>query len=103
MPRDTDSKSAQLYRMVMPGHVCPYGLKSKDLLERHGFEVEDHTLQTREDTDAFMEKHGVETTPQTFIGGERIGGSSTSTRPRKVSVRCRVPAADSVHGREWAS
>jgi len=74
MPRDTDSKSAQLYRMVMPGHVCPYGLKSKDLLERHGFEVEDHTLQTREDTDAFMEKHGVETTPQTFIGGERIGG-----------------------------
>lgn len=42
MPRDTDSKSAQLYRMVMPGHVCPYGLKSKDLLERQGFEVEDH-------------------------------------------------------------
>ena len=29
MPRDTDSKSAQLYRMVMPGHVCPYGPKSK--------------------------------------------------------------------------
>ncbi len=74
MPRDTDSKSAQLYRMVMPGHVCPYGLKSKDLLERQGFEVEDHPLDTREDTDAFMEKHGVETTPQTFIGDERIGG-----------------------------
>ena len=50
MPRDTDSKSAQLYRMVMPGHVCPYGLKSKDLLERQGFEVEDHPLDTREDS-----------------------------------------------------
>ena len=36
--------------------------------------VEDHPLDTREDTDAFMEKHGVETTPQTFIGDERIGG-----------------------------
>ena len=71
--RDTDSKSAQ-HRMVMPGHTCPYGLKSKDLLERQGFEVEDHPLDTREDTDAFMEKHGVETTPQTFIGDERIGG-----------------------------
>ncbi len=74
MPHVTNSKTAQLYRMVMPGHVCPYGLKSKDLLERQGFEVEDHPLDTREDTDAFMEKHGVETTPQTFIGDERIGG-----------------------------
>ncbi|MCC4297941.1 glutaredoxin, partial [Aurantimonas coralicida] len=26
--------SAVLYRMVMEEHVCPYGLKSKDLLER---------------------------------------------------------------------
>ncbi|KAA2312265.1 glutaredoxin [Pseudooceanicola sediminis] len=60
--------------MVMPGHLCPYGLKSKDLLERAGYEVEDHELTTREETDAFMEKHVVETTPQTWIGKERIGG-----------------------------
>ncbi|MBO0661966.1 glutaredoxin [Jiella sp. CQZ9-1] len=60
--------------MVMEKHVCPYGLKSKDLLEREGFEVEDHHLTTREETDAFKDKHGVETTPQTFIAGERIGG-----------------------------
>mgnify|MGYP002651579867 CR=1 FL=1 len=26
-------KHATLYRMVMPGHTCPYGLKSLDLLE----------------------------------------------------------------------
>ena len=68
------SKTAILYRMVMNDHTCPYGLKSKDLLEREGFEVEDHHLTTREDTDAFKEKHGVETTPQTFIDGNRIGG-----------------------------
>ena len=69
-----DNKVAKLYRMVMPGHLCPYGLKSKDLLEREGLEVEDHHLTTRDETDAFMKKHGVETTPQTFIDGERIGG-----------------------------
>ena len=70
----TQAQSATLYRMVMPGHLCPYGLKSKDLLERQGYEVEDHHLTTREETDAFMEEHGVETTPQTWIGEERIGG-----------------------------
>ncbi|MFD0858270.1 MauE/DoxX family redox-associated membrane protein [Roseovarius aquimarinus] len=73
MPKD-DAKTATLYRMVMPGHLCPFGLKSKDLLEREGFEVEDHPLTSREETDAFMERHGVETTPQTWIGDERIGG-----------------------------
>ena len=67
-------KQATLYRMVMPEHVCPYGLKTVDLLKREGFEIEDHHLETREETDAFKEKHGVKTTPQTFIAGERIGG-----------------------------
>lgn len=68
------SKSAILYRMVMPEHVCPYGLKSKWLLHRQGYAVEDHHLTTREKTDEFKAKHGVDTTPQTFIAGERIGG-----------------------------
>tara|TARA_R110002049_G_scaffold182652_2_gene350549 strand:+ start:1596 stop:2315 length:720 start_codon:yes stop_codon:yes gene_type:complete len=60
--------------MVMEEHVCPYGLKSKHLLEKEGFEVNDHHLETRVATDAFMEKHGVETTPQTFIDDQRVGG-----------------------------
>ncbi len=67
-------KKAVLYRMVMPDHVCPYGLKSKHLLESRGYEVEDHWLKTRAETDAFKAEHGVETTPQTFIAGSRIGG-----------------------------
>lgn len=70
----THQKKAILYRMVMEDHICPYGLKSKDLLERKGFNVEDHHLETREETDAFQKKHGVETTPQTWIDGKRIGG-----------------------------
>jgi glutaredoxin len=74
MPLDQNNQTAILYRMVMPDHLCPYGLKSKDLLERHGFTVEDHHLKTRDETEAFKSKHGVDTTPQTFIGGERIGG-----------------------------
>lgn len=67
-------KSATLYRMVMPEHTCPYGLKSLDLLKRHGYEVDDHHLTSRSDTDALKEKYEVDTTPQTFINGERIGG-----------------------------
>lgn len=74
MALDQPSKTAKLYRMVMPEHMCPYGLKSKDLLERQGFEVEDHHLETHEATEAFKREHGVATTPQTFIAGERIGG-----------------------------
>lgn len=67
-------KKATIYRMVMPTHTCPYGVKAKDLLRRQGYEVEDHWLRTREETDAFKAEHGVKTTPQTFIGGERVGG-----------------------------
>jgi glutaredoxin len=68
------AKKAVLYRMVMPHHTCPYGLKAKDLLKRSGYEVEDHYLTTRGETDAFKAKHNVPTTPQVFIGGERVGG-----------------------------
>ncbi|WP_417450653.1 MauE/DoxX family redox-associated membrane protein [Kordiimonas sp.] len=73
-PDAQSGKKAKLYRMVMPDHLCPYGLKSKDLLERQGYEVEDHHLETRQQTDAFMAAHDVETTPQTFIDDRRIGG-----------------------------
>jgi glutaredoxin len=58
----------------MDKHVCPYGVKSKWLLEKNGYAVEDHWLTTREQTDAFKREHDVPTTPQTFIGGKRIGG-----------------------------
>ncbi|PCG15749.1 glutaredoxin family protein [Sphingomonas adhaesiva] len=68
------TKKAVLHRMVMPAHTCPFGLKAKDLLRRNGYELEDHWLRTREETDAFKAAHDVKTTPQVFIGGERIGG-----------------------------
>ena len=60
------SKQATLYRMVMEKHVCPWGLKSKDLLEREGFRIDDRWLTTDEATTAFKVENGVKTTPQTF-------------------------------------
>ena len=68
------AKRAELHRMVMENHTCPYGLKALDLLKREGYEVDDHHLTTRAETDAFKAKHNVQSTPQTFIGGKRIGG-----------------------------
>ncbi|MFC6440358.1 MauE/DoxX family redox-associated membrane protein [Bowmanella sp. JS7-9] len=68
------TKRAVLYRMVTDQHICPYGLRSKDLLERQGFTVDDQPLRSRAETDAFKAEHEVKTTPQTFIDGERIGG-----------------------------
>ena len=73
----TDSKSrAVLYRMVLPDHECPFGVRAKSMLEDAGFDIEEHILETREDVDAYMESEGVERTPQVFIDGERIGGSA---------------------------
>lgn len=65
---------ATLYRMVMKNHLCPFGLKSLDLLKREGFKVQDHHLTSREETDAFQREYDVDTTPQAFIDGQRIGG-----------------------------
>jgi glutaredoxin len=68
------AKKAIIYRMVMPEHTCPWGLKAVDLLKRSGFAIEDHHLKTRAETDSFRSQHKVATTPQIFIGGERVGG-----------------------------
>lgn len=73
-------KKAVIHRMVMPSHTCPYGLKAVDLLKRSGYEVEDHHLTTREETDAFKTEHDVKTTPQVFVDGRRIGGYDDTRR-----------------------
>ncbi len=71
---DGASRRAELHRMETAEHICPYGLKTRDLLRREGFEVDDHTLTSRDEIDAFKARHNVETTPQVFIDGRRIGG-----------------------------
>ncbi|HEX8480863.1 MAG TPA: glutaredoxin [Allosphingosinicella sp.] len=88
-------KAAVIHRMAMPSHTCPYGLKAIDLLKRHGYRVDDRRLTTREQTDAFKAEHDVSTTPQIFIGGQRVGGyddlrrflGKTVADPRATSYR----------------
>ena len=84
---DTPRKTASLYRMVMPSHICPYGIKSRWLLRRHGYRVDDHWLKSRAETDAFKAQHDVKTTPQTFIDGQRIGGHDDLRRYLGLKVR----------------
>ncbi|MCW3796627.1 hypothetical protein OMW55_02225 [Sphingomonas sp. BN140010] len=36
-------RKGDAYRMVMPHHTCPYGLRAKDLLKRSDYEVEDQS------------------------------------------------------------
>ncbi len=70
----TTTRQATLYRMVTDRHICPYGLKARDLLRRKGFQVEDRWLKTRAETDALKAEFNVKTTPQILIDGSRIGG-----------------------------
>lgn len=71
----SERRTATLYRMVLPEHTCPFGVRAKELLTQHGYEVDDRILRSREEVDRLEQKLGVPTTPQVFIDGERIGGS----------------------------
>jgi glutaredoxin len=71
----SDARPAILYRMVLPEHTCPFGLRAKAMLERAGFDIDERILSTREEVDALKAELGVQTTPQIFIGDELIGGS----------------------------
>jgi glutaredoxin len=67
-------RTAVLYRMALPDHLCPSGQKARWLLDRKGYEVDDRLFRTRAEVDAFKAEHGVPTTPQVWIEGERVGG-----------------------------
>jgi len=67
-------KRATIYRMATPWHLCPWGVKGKDLLRRKGFEVEDHLLASMEEDRRFKGEKNVDETPQVWIEGEHIGG-----------------------------
>ena len=68
-------RTATLHRMVLPEHVCPFGVRAKAMLEQAGIEVDDQQLTTRAEVDAFKEREGVRTTPVTFIDGTRYDTS----------------------------
>lgn len=68
-------RKATLYRMALPEHVCPYGLRARHLLKSHGYDVAEFVLRTPEEVAEFKAKWEIETTPLVMINGERVGGT----------------------------
>lgn len=66
--------TAKIWRMHTDKSICPHGLRAKDLLIKKGFKPVDHLLKSKDQIDSFKQKHNVKTTPQIWIGEERIGG-----------------------------
>ena len=77
---------AVLHRMDLPNYTCGYGIAARDLLRQKGFEIEEHVLRTRRETDAFKDKHHVTTTPLIFIDGQKIGGFTDLKRHLKAKA-----------------
>ena len=75
-----DDRKATLVRMILPDHTCPFGVRAKELLEASGYDVEDRILRSRDEVEQYKAEESVDTTPQVFIGGERIGGSDDLER-----------------------
>jgi glutaredoxin len=70
----TTLHAVRLYRMDLPDHPCPWGLRALRLLQERQIPFEDHRLTSPEAVEAFKAAHGVATTPQIFSGARRIGG-----------------------------
>jgi glutaredoxin len=71
--------------MVLPDHVCPYGLLAKRMLEDAGIAFDDRLLTSRDEVEEFKARHDVPTTPQVFVDGERIGGTEELDRFLKTA------------------
>ncbi|MGZ8998693.1 MAG: hypothetical protein ACXW2T_07555 [Allosphingosinicella sp.] len=48
-----EDRQATLYRMVLSDHVCPFGVRAKEMLGAHGYEVDEHVLGSRDEVEAF--------------------------------------------------
>ena len=80
---DTAAKEkVRLYRK----QECPWGVKAVNLLNKQGIEFEDYKLRSPAEIEAFKAKHNVETTPQIFLGDERIGGYTDLAEKLEVEV-----------------
>lgn len=53
---------------------CAWADKAMRLLDKHDVPFEKHVFSSKEEEQAFKSEHGVRTTPQVFLDGERIGG-----------------------------
>ena len=72
------SSKVHLYRMELPDHFCPSGLKLKSYLEKKRVDFTDHPLKSRNEVDSLKDELGVTTTPQLVIDNQVIGGYEAS-------------------------
>ncbi|MEC7120809.1 MAG: glutaredoxin [Pseudomonadota bacterium] len=66
--------TVRVYRKHIAGQPCPWGQKAVDLLDQHHIAFDDHLLTSIDQVDVFKAEHQVQTTPQIFVGDDRIGG-----------------------------
>jgi glutaredoxin len=71
--------------MVLPDYTCPFGVRAKAMLEKAGYQVEDHVLRTRNEVETFKAEHGVTTKPFVFISRKRVCGSDVSERSLRAA------------------
>jgi len=76
----TNTPHATLYRMVLPDHVCPFGVRAKSMLLEQGYDIDDRILDSREAVEEVKKRYDVDTAPLIFIGEQRIGGSDDLAR-----------------------
>ena len=72
------SMTAHLYRMELPDHLCPSGIKLKSYLEKKRIKFTDHPLKSRNEVEALKDELGVKTTPQLVIDNQVVGGYEAS-------------------------
>ncbi|PTN11984.1 MauE/DoxX family redox-associated membrane protein [Nitrosomonas aestuarii] len=64
----------QISNEVFRKETCPYGKKAVKLLDQQGVDYQDHIFQSEKDEEDFKARWRVDTTPQIFLNGARIGG-----------------------------
>lgn len=67
-------KEAEIYRMVTPDHMCPWGIKALYLLKSNGYKTTDHHIPSSEANEQYKQDHDVDETPQIYIEGKHLGG-----------------------------
>ena len=67
--------------------LCQYGKHAVDLLRKRNIQFEDHLFANTNEEQAFKINHQVQTTPQIFIDGERIGGYTDLAQKLQVAPK----------------
>jgi glutaredoxin len=65
-----------LYRMDLPGHACPWGLKALALLQEQQIPFQEHRRTSEAEVQAFKDHHKAATTLQILSDGLRFVGYS---------------------------